>query len=73
MRHLIADFDAGLKSAWGKRSASECRPSREFLEARFWITSELLTMRELSQFRTIGKVGGRILTESSCPSRSAET
>jgi len=25
-------------SAWGKRSAGECRLSREFREIRFWIT-----------------------------------
>ncbi len=30
--------DAGQKSAWGKRSAGECRLSREFREIRFWIT-----------------------------------
>ena len=33
------------KSAWGKRGAVECRPSSEFRQARFWITSALPTTR----------------------------
>jgi hypothetical protein len=46
MRHLIAHFDAGQKSAWGRCSGGECQPSREFREARFWIASGLPTIRE---------------------------
>jgi len=41
MRHLIADFDAGPKSAWRKRGGGECRASRGFREARFWPINKL--------------------------------
>ncbi len=30
----------GQKSAWWKRRVAECQPCPEFLEARFWPTSE---------------------------------
>src|SRR5260370_939857 len=40
MRHLIADFDAGPKSAWRKCRAIERRLRSDLLEARFWISPD---------------------------------
>jgi hypothetical protein len=46
MRHLIADFDAGPKSAWRKRDAVDRVRCSDLRETRFWIASGLPTIHQ---------------------------
>ena len=47
--------NASHESAWGKRSAIECRPNPKFREARFWITC-----------REVGRVASAPRCDRSC-------
>jgi len=63
MRHLIADFDAGPKSA--SRTSSI-----DFPEARFWITSCLPTTCPESCWLASSQYPGMLLTNSDLPSHA---
>jgi hypothetical protein len=44
MRQVIADFNAGPKSAWRKCGAARCSVHSDVLERRIWTPSEVLTV-----------------------------